>query len=50
MFMLDFVTATNADEEAVPNVEVVGAAEDEDLEAADGKQTLQKGPLRYYGK
>jgi len=48
--MLDFVTATNADEEAAPNVEVVGAAEDEDLEAADGKQTLQKGPIRYYSK
>jgi len=43
--MLDFVTATNADEGAAPNVEVVGAAEDENLEAADGKQTLQKGPL-----
>jgi hypothetical protein len=48
--MLDFVTATNADEEAAPNIEVVGVAEDEDLEIADGKQTLQKGPLRYYGK
>jgi hypothetical protein len=48
--MLDFVTTTNADEEATPNVEVVGAVEDEDLEAVDGKQTLQKGPLRYYGK
>ncbi len=50
LFMLDFVTATNADEEAAPNIEVVGVAEDEDLEIADGKQTLQKGPLRYYGK
>jgi len=48
--MLDFVTVTNADEEAAPNVEVVGAAEDEDLEAADGRQTLQKGQLKYYGK
>jgi len=48
--MLDFVTATNVDEDAAPNVEVVGAAKDEDLEAANGKQTLQKGPLRYYGK
>jgi hypothetical protein len=48
--MLDFVNATNADEEAAPNVEVVGVAEDEDLEAADGKQNLQKGQLRYYGK
>jgi len=48
--MLDFVNATNADEEATPNVEVVGAIEDEDLEAADGRQNLQKGQLRYYGK
>jgi hypothetical protein len=48
--MLDFVTTTNADEEATPDVEVVGAAEDEDLEASDGRQTLQKGQLRCYGK
>jgi hypothetical protein len=48
--MLDFVDATNAEEEAAPNVEVVGTAEDEDLEAADGRQNLQKGQLRYYGK
>jgi len=38
--MLDHVTATNADEEAVPNVEVMGAAEDEGLEATHGKQAL----------
>jgi hypothetical protein len=50
LFMLDFVDATNAEEEAAPNVEVVGTAEDEDLEAADGRQNLQKGQLRYYGK
>ncbi|CAK9256013.1 unnamed protein product [Sphagnum jensenii] len=50
LFMLDIVTATNADEEAAPNVEVVGGAEDEDLEATDGKQTLQKGSIRYYDK
>jgi hypothetical protein len=48
--MLDFVTTTNADEKAAPNVEVVGAAEDEDLEVANGKQILQKGSIRYYGK
>jgi hypothetical protein len=48
--MLDVVTATNTDEEAAPIVEVVGAAEDEDLEAVDGKQALQKGPIRYYDK
>jgi len=40
LFMLDLVTATNADEEAAPNVEVVGAAEDEGLEATRGKQAL----------
>ncbi len=40
MFMLDSVTITNADEEAAPSVEVVGAAEDEDLDTANGKQTL----------
>jgi hypothetical protein len=28
----------------------VGATEDEDLEAVDGKQTLQEGPIRYYDK
>ncbi|CAK9276232.1 unnamed protein product [Sphagnum jensenii] len=38
------------DEEATPNVEVVGGAQDEDLEVADGKQTLQKGLIRYYNK
>jgi len=48
--MLNLVTETNADEEAAPNVEVVGAAEDEDLETTRGKQALQKGRLRYYGK
>jgi hypothetical protein len=40
LFTLDVVTTTNADEEALPNVEVVGTVEDEDLEAVDGKQTL----------
>jgi hypothetical protein len=48
--MLNLVTETNADEEAAPNVEVAGAAEDEDLETTRGKQALQKGRLRYYGK
>jgi hypothetical protein len=48
--MLDVVTATNADKEAAPIVEVVEAAEDEDLEAADGKRAFQKGPVRYYDK
>ncbi len=50
MFMLDAVTATDVDEEATPNVEVVRAAEDEDLEVTDGKQMLQKGLIRYYNK
>jgi hypothetical protein len=40
--MLDVVTATNQDEEAAPHMEVVGVAEDEDLEATDGKQALRK--------
>ncbi|CAK9860151.1 unnamed protein product [Sphagnum jensenii] len=44
------MTTTNADDEAAPNIEVVGAAEDEELEAADGKQALQKGPIRYYDR
>jgi hypothetical protein len=48
--MLDVVIATNANEEAPPNVEVVGVAEYEDLEVANGKQTLQEGPIRYYDK
>jgi hypothetical protein len=50
LFTLDVVTATNADEEALSNVEVVGTVEDEDLEAVDGKQTLQEGPIKYYDK
>jgi hypothetical protein len=50
LFMLDIVTETDADEEATPNVEVMGAAEDEELEAADGEQRLQKGHIRYYNK
>jgi len=48
--MLNLVTETNADEEVAPNVEVAGAAEDEDLEATHGKQALHKGRLKYYGK
>ncbi len=40
------MTATNADEEAAPIVEVVGAAEDEDLEVVDDKQAHQKGLIR----
>ncbi len=48
--MLNVVIATNANEEAVPNVEVVGTARDKELEAVDGKQTLQKGPIKYYNK
>jgi hypothetical protein len=40
LFMLNPVTGTDADEEAAPNVEVVGAAEDEDLEATQAKQAL----------
>ncbi|CAK9234574.1 unnamed protein product [Sphagnum troendelagicum] len=48
--MLDVVTTTNADEEAAPHMEVVGAVDDEDLEATDGKQILQKGSIRYYDK
>ncbi len=50
LFMLDIVTETDADEEATPNVEMMGAAEDEELEAADGEQRLQKGHIRYYNK
>jgi hypothetical protein len=48
--MLDVMTTTNADEEAAPIVEVVGATEDEDLEAVDDKQAHQKGLIRYYDK
>jgi hypothetical protein len=48
--MLDIVTETDADEEATPNVEVMGVAEDEELEPADGEQRLQKGHIRYYNK
>ncbi|CAK9872040.1 unnamed protein product [Sphagnum jensenii] len=50
LFMLDVVTATNTNEEVVPHMEVVGAADDEDLGATDGKQTLQKGTAKYYDK
>jgi hypothetical protein len=48
--MLDSVAATNVDEETDPDMEVVGAIEDDDLEAADGKQTRKRSPLRYYGR
>jgi len=48
--MLNPVTGTDADEEDAPNVEVAGAAEDEDLEATQAKQALRKGRIRYYGK
>ncbi len=40
LFMLNPVTGTDADEEVAPNVEVVGGAEDEDLEATQAKQAL----------
>ncbi|CAK9870201.1 unnamed protein product [Sphagnum jensenii] len=50
LFMLDTVTTTDTDGEATPNVEVVGATEDENLETVDSKQTLQKGLIRYYNK
>jgi hypothetical protein len=48
--MLDIVTETDADEEVTPNVEVVGAAEDEELETADSEQRLQKSQIRYYNR
>jgi hypothetical protein len=48
--MLDFVAATNVDEEVDPDMEVVGATKDDDLEAADGKQTRKRGLLKYYGR
>jgi len=48
--MLDSVAATNVDEETDLDVEVVGTTENDDLEAADGKQTRKRSPLRYYGR
>jgi hypothetical protein len=48
--MFDFVAATNVDEETDPDMEVVGATEDDDLEATDGKQTRKRSPLRYYDR
>jgi len=50
LFMLDSVATTNVDEETDPDMEVMGATKDDDLEAADGKQTRKRGPLRYYGR
>jgi len=50
LFMLNPVTGIDTDEEAAPNVRVAGAAKDEDLEATQAKQALQKGRIRYYGK
>ncbi len=50
LFMFDFVAATNVDEETDLDVEVVGTTENDDLEAADGKQTRKRSPLRYYGR
>jgi len=48
--MLDFVDETNVDKEAALDMGVVGAAEEEDLEAADGKQARKGGQLRYYDR
>jgi len=48
--MLDIVTETDADDEATPSVEVMGVTEDEELEAADSEQRLQKGQIRYYNR
>ncbi|CAN5976088.1 unnamed protein product [Sphagnum jensenii] len=48
--MFDIVTETDANEEATPNVEVMGAANDEELEAADIEQRHQKNQIRYYKK
>jgi hypothetical protein len=43
LFMLDSVAATNVDEETDPDMEVVGATKDDDLEAVDGKQNRKGG-------
>jgi hypothetical protein len=40
--MLDIVIETDADDDATPIVEVMGAAEDEEWETADSEQRLQK--------
>ncbi|CAK9195607.1 unnamed protein product [Sphagnum troendelagicum] len=43
-------TRPDPDDEATPSVEVMGAAEDEELEAADSEQRLQKSQIRYYNR
>jgi hypothetical protein len=48
--MLDIVTETDADDDVIPSVEVMGAAEDEELETADSEQRLQKTQIRYYNR
>jgi hypothetical protein len=48
--MLDIVIETDADDDATPSVEVMGTAEDEELEIANSEQRLQKNQIRYYNK
>ncbi|CAN5950575.1 unnamed protein product [Sphagnum jensenii] len=50
LFMLDIVAKIDANEEATPNIEVMGAAENEELEVANGEQRLQKGQIKYYNR
>jgi hypothetical protein len=48
--MLDVVTETNQVDEANPRMEVVEAADDEDLGPTNGKQDLRKEMTKYYEK
>ncbi len=50
LFMLDVVTETNQVDEANPRMEVVEAADDEDLGPTNGKQDLRKEMTKYYDK
>ncbi|CAK9193856.1 unnamed protein product [Sphagnum troendelagicum] len=50
LFMIDIVTATDAIEEATPNTELMGVAEDEELEVTGGERRPRKGQGKYYNR
>ncbi|CAK9223081.1 unnamed protein product [Sphagnum troendelagicum] len=50
LFMIDVVTAAGTEKETNPSIEVIEAAENEELEVADGEQRPKGGQIRYYNR
>ncbi len=50
LFMIDIVIAAGIEKETNPSIEVVEAAENEELEVADGEQRPKGGQIRYYNR